>query len=70
LAGLSHELRTPLTAIKIALDGLRASAAEANAEATSKLVDIGRRNIDRVVRIVEDELERLRAALHDSDEPR
>lgn len=61
--GLSHDLRTPLTAVKIALDGLRASCADGNAWTASKLIDISKRNIDRVIRIVEDELELLRNTL-------
>lgn len=61
--GLSHDLRTPLTALKIALDGLRASCADGNTWTASKLIDISKRNIDRVIRIVEDELELLRNTL-------
>jgi signal transduction histidine kinase len=70
LAGLSHDLRTPLTAIKIALDGLRNGDVERDAETAAKLVEIGRRNIDRVIRIVENELEMLRVTLDDTDDPR
>jgi CheY-like chemotaxis protein len=65
LINLSHELRTPLTAVKIALDGLFKQRGEAFAPPERRLVDIGQRNVDRIIRVVEDQLDLLRLALGD-----
>jgi CheY-like chemotaxis protein len=63
LTGLSHELRTPLTAIKFALDGLFSDGVAGATPASRKLVDIGQRNIDRIIRVVENQLDLLQVTL-------
>jgi CheY-like chemotaxis protein len=50
---LSHELRTPLTALKLALDGLDKGQADTLPPDHRRLVDIGQRNVDRIIRLVE-----------------
>jgi CheY-like chemotaxis protein len=51
---LSHEIRTPLTAIRLALEGLSAAGAAESSQA--KLLSISRRNLDRIISIVEGKL--------------
>jgi len=63
LTGLSHELRTPLTAIKFALDGLFSDGVVGATPASRKLFDIGQRNIDRIIRVVENQLDLLQVTL-------
>jgi hypothetical protein len=63
LTSLSHELRTPLTAIKIALDGLFADGAEGKPPASEKLIAITQRNLDRIIRLVESQLDLLQVTL-------
>jgi CheY-like chemotaxis protein len=65
LTNLSHELRTPLTAIKIALDGLFNERGETLAPQERRLVDIGQRNVDRIIHVVEEQLDLLQLALGD-----
>lgn len=62
LTGLSHELRTPLTAIKLALDGLF-SGHSGNGGSSRKLVEISQRNVDRLIRLVESQLDLLQITL-------
>lgn len=59
LMDLAHELRTPLTAIKIALDSLFVRRGDSLAPEERKMADIGRRNVDRIIKTVEDRLETL-----------
>ncbi len=63
LTSLSHELRTPLTAIKIALDGLFADEVTDTTPASRKLINISQRNLDRIVRLVENQLDLLQVTL-------
>jgi len=63
LTGLSHELRTPLTAIKFALDGLFSDGVTVPIPSSRKLLDIGQRNIDRIIRVVENQLDLLQVTL-------
>lgn len=65
LTGLSHEIRTPLTAIKLALDGLFGKHTEMLSPEQRKLVGISHRNIDRIVGVVERQLDLLQIALGD-----
>jgi len=68
LTGLAHELRTPLTAIKLALDNLFVSHASdfpESPESREKLVAIGQRNIDRIIQLVEGQLDLLQITLGD-----
>nr|NIN71401.1 GAF domain-containing protein [Gemmatimonadota bacterium]NIO31101.1 GAF domain-containing protein [Gemmatimonadota bacterium] len=54
---VSHELRTPLTSVKTSLNLLTRGAAGAIAEGTSELVEIALRNLDRLIRLVDDLLD-------------
>jgi signal transduction histidine kinase len=54
---VSHELRTPLTSIKASLGLLARGAAGPVPEAMEELLDIGLRNLDRLIRMVEDLLD-------------
>lgn len=65
LTGLAHELRTPLTAIKLALDGLFGAQTAGLPPAQDRLVSIGQRNVDRIIRLVEGQLDLLQITLGD-----
>jgi CheY-like chemotaxis protein len=65
LTGLAHELRTPLTAIKLALDSLFGAQAATRPPAQDRLVSIGQRNLDRIIRLVEGQLDLLQITLGD-----
>jgi signal transduction histidine kinase len=54
---VSHELRTPLTSIKASLGLLARGAAGPVSEPAHELLDIGLRNLDRLIRMVEDLLD-------------
>jgi signal transduction histidine kinase len=54
---VSHELRTPLTSIKASLGLLARGAAGPVAEPAHELLDIGLRNLDRLIRMVDDLLD-------------
>ena len=54
---VSHELRTPLTSIKASLGLLARGAAGEVGEPMQELLDIGLRNLDRLIRMVEDLLD-------------
>jgi signal transduction histidine kinase len=54
---VSHELRTPLTSIKTSLGLLARGAAGPVPEPMQELLDIGLRNLDRLIRMVEDLLD-------------
>ncbi|MBI4719956.1 MAG: response regulator [Chitinivibrionia bacterium] len=64
LTKLSHEIRTPLTALSLAIDGLSNKTNRAGAS-EDKLLTISRRNVDRLISLVEDELGTLRKQLFD-----
>lgn len=65
LTGLAHELRTPLTAIKLALENLYACHTADGASTQGRLLAISQRNIDRIVRLVEGQLDLLQITLGD-----
>jgi signal transduction histidine kinase len=54
---VSHELRTPLTSIKTSLGLLARGAGGPVPEPMQELLDIGLRNLDRLIRMVEDLLD-------------
>jgi signal transduction histidine kinase len=54
---VSHELRTPLTSVKASLGLLSRGAAGPIAEPMQELLDIGLRNLDRLIRMVDDLLD-------------
>ena len=54
---VSHELRTPLTSIKTSLGLLARGAAGPVPEAMEELLGIGLRNLDRLIRMVDDLLD-------------
>jgi len=60
---LSHQLRTPLTALKLAMEGLFDQLREVMDPAQTHLARISRRNVDRVVSLVESQLEMLQMTL-------
>lgn len=64
LIKLSHDIRTPLTALSLALDGLSNDAGTVES-ANVRLLSISRRNIDRLISLVEDELCVLKDKLFD-----
>ncbi len=57
LSTVSHELRTPLTSVKGAIDLLAGGAAGALPVPAQKLVDIARRNGERLGRLIDDVLD-------------
>lgn len=57
LSTVSHELRTPLTSVKGAIDLLAGGAAGALPAPAQKLVDIARRNGERLGRLIDDVLD-------------
>ncbi len=57
VSAVSHELRTPLTAIAGSLGLLAAGAAGALTERTRHLLDIARKNSDRLTRLINDLLD-------------
>lgn len=61
ITDLSHELRTPLTALQLALDSLDETAI--SSPEAARLVGIGRRNINRILAVVETELGLLQTVL-------
>ncbi len=65
LTGLAHELRTPLTAMKLALEGLFAARTADQRSAEGRLLAIGQRNLDRIIRLVEGQLDLLQITLGD-----
>jgi CheY-like chemotaxis protein len=58
---LAHELRTPLTALRLALEGLWEGSADP--DTGRRLLGIARKNVDRLVQLVERELGILQVAL-------
>jgi signal transduction histidine kinase/CheY-like chemotaxis protein len=54
---VSHELRTPLTSVKTSLNLLTRGAAGEVSEATRELLEIALRNLDRLIRLVDDLLD-------------
>jgi CheY-like chemotaxis protein len=59
LIDLSHQLRTPITAMKMAMDGLFAQLREVMNPSQRNLAGISRRNVDRIVSLVENQLDLL-----------
>lgn len=68
LTDLSHQLRTPLTATKLALEGLFADLDGSLDDAQRRLADISCRNIDRLVALIERQLETLQDRIRRGDE--
>jgi hypothetical protein len=62
---LSHQLRTPLTAMKLAIDGLFAQLRGVMDPSQQNLASIGRRNVDRITRLIENQLDLLRVMAGD-----
>jgi signal transduction histidine kinase/CheY-like chemotaxis protein len=54
---VSHELRTPLTSVKTSLNLLTRGAAGEVSEGTQDLLEIALRNLDRLIRLVDDLLD-------------
>lgn len=59
LTDLSHQIRTPLTATKLAMEGLFEQMDDSMDAPQKRLADISRRNIDRLVALIENQLEAL-----------
>jgi hypothetical protein len=59
LLDLSHQLRTPVTAMKLAMDGLFSQIRDVLTPSQQNLVNISRRNIERVAALVENQLDLL-----------
>jgi signal transduction histidine kinase/DNA-binding response OmpR family regulator len=57
---VSHELRTPLTSVKTSLNLLLRGAAGALSEKIRELLEIALRNLDRLIRLVDDLLDLTR----------
>jgi signal transduction histidine kinase/DNA-binding response OmpR family regulator len=62
---VSHELRTPLTSVKTSLNLLTRGAAGEVSEETYELLEIALRNLDRLIRLVDDllDLSRIESGL-------
>ncbi len=56
---LSHQLRTPVTAMKLAMDGLFSQLRDVLDPSQQNLARISRRNIERVVALIENQLDLL-----------
>jgi hypothetical protein len=56
---LSHQLRTPVTAMKLAMDGLFSQLRDVLDPSQQNLAQISRRNIERVVALIENQLDLL-----------
>jgi CheY-like chemotaxis protein len=65
LTGLAHELRTPLTAMKLAIENLFAVHATDRPSTEGRLLAISQRNLDRIVSLVERQLDLLQVTLGD-----
>ncbi|WP_443748489.1 CHASE domain-containing protein [Asticcacaulis solisilvae] len=57
VATVSHELRTPLTSIRGSLDFVAESSADSLSDAGRRLLDMARRNCDRLVLLINDILD-------------
>jgi PAS domain S-box-containing protein len=57
ISTVSHELRTPLTSIRGSLDFVASSSADALDDAGRRLLDMARRNCDRLVLLINDILD-------------
>jgi hypothetical protein len=59
LVDLSHQLRTPVTAMKLAMDGLFSQIRDLLTPSQRNLAKISQRNIERVIALVENQLDLL-----------
>jgi len=66
MTDLSHQLRTPVTSMRLALDGLLSHLDGHLDEAHDELADVTRRNLDRIIDIVNRQLDLLGMALGDA----
>jgi len=57
---LSHQLRTPITAMKLAMDGLFSQLHDVLSPSQQNLARISCKNVERIVSIVENQLDLLR----------
>jgi hypothetical protein len=63
VTGMAHELRTPITALRLSLDEICATEPAGMSNGNQHLLHIGRRNLDRIVSLVERQIELLQIAL-------
>jgi CheY-like chemotaxis protein len=63
VTGIAHELRTPITALRLALDEICAAEPAGKSNGNQHLLHISRRNLDRIVSLVERQIELLQIAL-------
>jgi len=66
MTDLSHQLRTPVTSMRLALDGLLSHLDGQLDDAHGDLAQVARRNLDRIVDIVNRQLDLLGMALGDA----
>jgi len=67
ITDLSHQLRTPLTAMRLALDGLFSQLEGSMNPPQRRLADISRRNVDRVMELVNNQMTLLQMVLGEID---
>jgi len=67
LLDLSHQLRTPVTAMKLAMDGLFSQIRDSLTPSQHDLASISRRNIERIVNLVENQLDLLQMMAGERD---
>ncbi len=63
LTKLAHELRTPITSLRISLDELSSLEGVVGSKPGSKLLSISRRNLGRIITLIERQIELLQIAL-------
>ncbi len=63
VTGIAHELRTPITALRLALDEIFAMELAGKSNGGQNLFHISQRNLDRIVSLVERQIELLQIAL-------
>jgi CheY-like chemotaxis protein len=63
VTGIAHDLRTPITALRLSLDEIFAMELAGRSSASQSLFGISQRNLDRIVTLVERQIELLQIAL-------